>query len=123
MLIGELADRTGVSERRLRYYERVGLLVPRRQANGYRDYDAAAERTVVQIRALLAAGLPTRLIHRVLPCALEDGSLQPCPGVLNALRGRLNRIDQQVTELTRAQYALRQAIAVAEHRATQRNAH
>lgn len=39
VLIGELAERTGTSERLLRYYDRVGLLRPERRPNGYRFYD------------------------------------------------------------------------------------
>ena len=38
MHIGELSVRTGVSRRALRYYEEQGLLLPQRQANGYRSY-------------------------------------------------------------------------------------
>lgn len=38
MRIGELARRTGVSERMLRYYEQEGLLRPARTTSGYRDY-------------------------------------------------------------------------------------
>lgn len=115
MLIGQLAHRTGTSERRLRYYERVGLLTSRRRANGYRDYDAAAEHTVGQVRALLAAGLSTQLIRQVLPCARGDGSLRPCPGVLDKLNAQLSRIEQRADELARARRALQRAIAVAEH--------
>jgi len=112
MLIGQLAKRTGTSERLLRYYERVGLLTSRRQANGYRDYDAAAEQTVAQIRALLAAGLSTNLIKQVLPCAHADGSLRACPGVLDKLHTQLARLDQRAGELAEARHTLRQAIAV-----------
>jgi DNA-binding transcriptional MerR regulator len=116
MLIGQLAKRTGTSERQLRYYERVGLLTSRRQANGYRDYDdVAAEQTVTQIRALLAAGLSTHLIRQVLPCALADGSLRPCPGVLDKLHTQLTRLEQRAIELAQARRTLQQAIAVAEH--------
>jgi len=39
MRIGELATRTGVPTRMLRYYEEQGLITPRRLANGYREYD------------------------------------------------------------------------------------
>lgn len=114
MLIGQLARRTGTSERRLRYYERVGLLTPRRQVNGYRDYDDGAEQTVAQVRALLAAGLPTQVIRQVLPCALADGSLRPCPGVVDTLRTQLARLDQRADELAQARQTLQRAIALAE---------
>jgi DNA-binding transcriptional MerR regulator len=36
MLIGELAERAGVSARALRHYEDRELLVPDRDVNGYR---------------------------------------------------------------------------------------
>lgn len=58
MLIGELSRRTEVSERLLRYYERVELIRSERRANGYRDYAEETVETVRQIRALLAAGFP-----------------------------------------------------------------
>ncbi|MEU8781789.1 MerR family DNA-binding transcriptional regulator [Streptomyces sp. NPDC048637] len=37
MLIGELSRRAGVSERLLRYYERMELIHSERRANGYRE--------------------------------------------------------------------------------------
>jgi len=38
MNIGEAARRAGVPVRTMHYYEDIGLVVPARQANGYRDY-------------------------------------------------------------------------------------
>lgn len=114
MLIGQLARRTGTSERLLRYYERVGLLASSRLANGYRDYDGAAEQTVRQIRALLTAGLSTTAIRQVLPCALADGSLRACPGVLDTLRARLADLDRRAADLAQARQTLRRAIAATE---------
>lgn len=73
MRIGELAGRTGVPPRLLRYYEEQGLLSPERAANGYRDYPEALVDRVTQIRGLLDAGLPTKIIKQVLPY-LDD----PC---------------------------------------------
>lgn len=113
-MIGQLAELTGTSERLIRYYERVGLLTPGRRANGYREYDDDAEHTVQQIRALLAAGLPTSLIGQVLPCALADGTLRPCPGVLAKLQAQLAHLDQRAHELALARQTLRRAIAVTE---------
>ncbi len=67
MRIGELAERTGVPPRLLRYYEEQGLLSPDRAANGYRDYPETLVDRVTQIRGLLDAGLPTKIIKQVLP--------------------------------------------------------
>ncbi|WAL65003.1 MerR family transcriptional regulator [Amycolatopsis cynarae] len=116
MLIGELARRTATSERLLRHYERTGLLTARRRENGYRDYDEDAEARVRQIRALLAAGLPTRVIRQVLPCAYPDGSLDACPGTLDTLRERLDVLDRQAAELDTARDLLRRTIATTEAR-------
>jgi MerR family transcriptional regulator, copper efflux regulator len=38
LTVGEAAGRTGWSPRMLRYLERMGLVVPRRTAGGYRRY-------------------------------------------------------------------------------------
>lgn len=68
MRIGELAQRTGTSRRLLRYYEEQGLITPGRSANGYREYGEVFVDRIAQIRGLLDAGLPTRIIKQVLPC-------------------------------------------------------
>ncbi|GAA1669439.1 MerR family transcriptional regulator [Fodinicola feengrottensis] len=118
MLIGELARRTNTSERLLRYYERVGLLSSDRLANGYRDYADDAERVVGQIRSLLAAGLPTRVIRHIIPCAREDGSLAACPGVLDRMRSQLEQLDQRADELAVARETLVRAIRTTETHVT-----
>ena len=41
MKIGEFSRQCGVSVRMLRFYETAGLLMPRRTAQGWREYDAA----------------------------------------------------------------------------------
>ncbi len=68
MRIGQLSERTGTSRRLLRYYEEQELVTSSRSANGYRDYDEACVDRVRQIRGLLDAGLPTRIIKQILPC-------------------------------------------------------
>jgi DNA-binding transcriptional MerR regulator len=67
MYIGELATRTGVPPRLLRYYEEQGLLQTRRDFKGYRLYSDDDVETVNTIRCLLSAGVPTRLISLLLP--------------------------------------------------------
>jgi DNA-binding transcriptional MerR regulator len=111
VLIGELSRRTGVSERLLRYYERQGLIGSQRRANGYRDYDDGTVATVARIRSFLAAGLPTRIIRQVLPCAAGTSELRPCPGVLNALQEQLTVLDRRAAELAEARELLSRTIA------------
>jgi DNA-binding transcriptional MerR regulator len=74
MRIGQLSERTGTSRRLLRYYEERGLITSSRCANGYREYDEASVDRVLQIRGLLDAGLPTRIIKQILPC-LTTGAI------------------------------------------------
>jgi Cu(I)-responsive transcriptional regulator len=38
MNIGEAAAASGLPAKTIRYYEEIGLVVPRRASNGYRDY-------------------------------------------------------------------------------------
>lgn len=68
MRIGELASATNTSVRLLRYYEERQLIVSTREPNGYRTYDDRFVDRVLQIRGLLDAGLPTRIIKQILPC-------------------------------------------------------
>jgi DNA-binding transcriptional MerR regulator len=68
MRIGELAERTGVHRRLLRYYEEQQLITPSRALNGYREYNESHVHVVLQIKGLLDAGLPTRIIQQLLPC-------------------------------------------------------
>ncbi|ELS51516.1 MerR family transcriptional regulator [Streptomyces viridochromogenes] len=115
MLIGELSRRTGVHPHQLRYYEDQKLLTPARGANGYRVYGADAVVTVVQIRRLLDAGLSTRDIAYLLPCATgTTPELEACPELLDALRERLRGLDEQIDTLSRTRRALRRYIAATE---------
>ncbi|MCX5243233.1 MerR family transcriptional regulator [Streptomyces prunicolor] len=116
VLIGELAERTGTNERLLRHYERAGLLRPERLPNGCRTYADSDTAAVLRIRALLAAGLPTRVIRQVLPCTTDEAAVQPCPGVLDALRAQLSALDRRATELAAAREVLSDTIAATEAR-------
>jgi DNA-binding transcriptional MerR regulator len=88
--IGELARRTGVTTRTLRYYEEQGLLSPERESNGYRSYPESATLRVEQVRDLLAAGLSSRVIRVVVPCFEGSGP---------QLRAQVN--DELATNLAR----------------------
>jgi DNA-binding transcriptional MerR regulator len=103
--IGELARRTGVGVRLLRYYEEQGLLTSQRSDGGHRQYATDAPITVARIRTLLAAGLPTKVIRDLMPCFSGDGSnLDAC--VLDHLRTQLAELDTRVADLLQARTSL-----------------
>ncbi|MFJ4190195.1 MerR family transcriptional regulator [Kitasatospora sp. NPDC089509] len=114
MRIGELARLTGVSARLLRYYEEQGLLQPARTPAGYREYQEEDTVRVWQIRSLLAAGLPTRIIVELLPCATGPVPvLEACPNLLATLRGELADLDARIEDLTRSRRVLSHYLATA----------
>ncbi|MEU0532043.1 MerR family transcriptional regulator [Amycolatopsis tolypomycina] len=105
MKIGELARLTGVSPRLLRYYEEQGLLTSQRAGRGHRRYAEDAPAIVGDIRALLAAGLPTVVIREVLPCVEGPGlELEHCAAPV--LREQLRGIDRRIATLQSARTAL-----------------
>ncbi|MEU2086299.1 MerR family transcriptional regulator [Streptomyces albus] len=110
MRIAEAAQRTGTTPRLLRYYEQQGLLVPGRSGNGYREYDEGALGRIVQIRDLLRAGLPTRLIKQVLPCIpTPHGSIRfsgLTPQMVALLEAEQARLTERIECLTRNRDAI-----------------
>ena len=108
MRIGDLASRTGLSTRALRYYEEQGLLTPKRQSSGYREYTGSDVETVRRIRVLLAAGLNTTMIHEILLCIAEDGGVAElfCPELRDDLLAQHDRISRQIAELDQARTML-----------------
>jgi DNA-binding transcriptional MerR regulator len=119
MRIGELAARTGVSERSLRYYEQQGLLAPDRTPGGQREYPARAVDRVIRIQELFAAGLHSKTIARLLPCMRDtDGgpSTIATPQLVDDLVAERARIDRMMTELASSREVLDDVIKAAEER-------
>ena len=123
MRIGELAERTGISARMLRYYEEQQLLCPERGQNGYRDYDEAHIERAETIRCFLDAGVPARALKPLLTHLeqLSSTSLGEHPvverlpaesgvGGVDDLRARLarerDRLDERIRALQRNRDAL-----------------
>lgn len=113
MRIGQLARRTGVSERSLRYYEEQGLLRPARTAAGYRVFVESDVDAVRHIQMLLAAGLNTKFIREVLPCMVDtgDGLAPGCPQLLPHLQKERDRITHAIDGLATARGLLDTVIA------------
>ncbi|MFJ8790543.1 MerR family transcriptional regulator [Streptomyces sp. NPDC102462] len=110
MRIGELAARTGVSVRALRYYEEQDLLVAERSTSGQRHYPESAIDQVRLIQQLYAAGLSSRTIVELMPYVVDG---QATPALLKRLAAEREQADRRISELTRTRDRLDSIITAA----------
>ena len=98
MLIGELARRTGVNPKTIRYYEEVGLL-PRaaRLPSGYRQYTEEDVERLDFVRNAKALGVTLEEIKEVL--AFRDRGVAPCPYVMKLLGAKMKEIQGRMRGL------------------------
>ncbi|KGC03114.1 MerR family transcriptional regulator [Burkholderia multivorans] len=98
MKIGELAERTGLTPSRIRFYERIGLLTAvGRQPNGYRVYSPDAVVLLGLVATAQKAGFSLDEIRMLLPPDLgqwQRGAL------LEALRDKVRDIEAMQIKLT-----------------------
>jgi DNA-binding transcriptional MerR regulator len=97
MKIGELASATGLSRDTLRFYEKRGLLLPRRRGNGYRDYPPEAVQWLCYLRSAQQLGFTLAEIEAGMPllAAPEDSAQE----LREAMRGKLADIDARIAAL------------------------
>jgi len=116
MRIGELARRSGVSERSLRYYEAQGLLRAERTPGGHRAYGEWAVDRVVRIQTLYAAGPNSKKIAQLLPCIRDADGLPnevATPVLVHELTAERDRINRMITDLVRSREVLDEVIDTA----------
>lgn len=107
MQIKELAERAGVTESAIRYYESIALLPePARLANGYREY---REQDLERLRFVAGArfldfGLDD--IAEIL--ALRERGEAPCRVVLNLLQEKEEEITRRIEELKQLKMELQE---------------
>ncbi|MGW5778673.1 MerR family transcriptional regulator [Streptomyces sp. NPDC003863] len=121
MRIGELSERTGTPRRLLRYYEEQNLIVADRLPNGYRVYDESNVDRVMQIRGLLDAGLPTRIIKQILPCLDKPRIIHfpdATPEMLATLENERDRMTDRIRCLTRNRDAVEEYLDVVREKLT-----
>jgi DNA-binding transcriptional MerR regulator len=112
MRIGEVAHRSGVSTRALRYYEEQGLLASERTHGGQRTYPESAVERVRLIQQFFTAGLPSRTILLLLPC-VDTGNASP--EAFELLAAERDRITAAMADLAAARDALDRMIDIANH--------
>ncbi|MFE5563405.1 MerR family transcriptional regulator [Amycolatopsis japonica] len=110
MRIGNLASRTGVSVRSLRYYEQQGLLASTRSTSGQRYYTDDKVVRVELIQRLYTAGLSSRTIAEMLPC-LDTPTADNSAAALKRLAQERDRLTEHIAGLVHTRDVLDELIA------------
>ena len=104
MNIGEAEKQSGLPAKTIRYYEDIGLVQPRRAANGYRDY---AEQDLHQLRFLQRArGLGFSVNDCRLLLSLYQDTDRASADVKAIAEAHLSEIDRKLAELQTLRGAL-----------------
>lgn len=113
--IGELARRTGLTTKAIRYYESIGVLpLSPRGTNGYRCYSQADVNRLNLLRRLRLLGISLAEAKSLLTATLDA----PCREVQHELshlvNARLVALDQEIAEL----HQLREELASCQQQLT-----
>lgn len=108
MLIGEVAQRCGVSARMLRHYDRLGLVTPTgRTSGGYREYSADDVRRLFHVEGLRTLGLTLDEVKD----ALAEPDFTPDALITEVMSRTRERIAAEQAVLTRLERVQRSAPA------------
>jgi len=111
--IGQLARETHIPATTLRYYERIGLLLPDGRSQGnYRQYCQESLRRLEFIRAAQSTGFTLDDIRALL--GAQHGKPPSCRDVQGLIKDRLAEIDQRLSGLKHMQKLLRSSLAKCE---------
>ncbi|WP_109473745.1 MerR family transcriptional regulator [Ornithinimicrobium cavernae] len=124
MRIGDVARRTQVPPRLIRYYEQQGLLEADRMSNGYRSYREEHVDRIQRVAGLVQAGLPTRLVKVLIEAEDAAAHDEPtCPQeTAELLAAELVPIEERIACLTRSRDTIRDYLQRTNHEAELRRA-
>lgn len=108
LTIGQIARRTGVPAKTIRFYEEIGLLPePSRGPNSYRRYRLADLNRLLLLRRIRLLGLPLSSAKPLLIGASDARCGDVQRQLLSLVEQRLSAIDQEIAEL----HTLRETVA------------
>ena len=108
MNIGNAAVRSGLPPKTIRYYEDIGLVRPRRSANGYRDFGDADLHKLVFLARARSLGFSIEDCRALL--ALYEDRRRTSADVKRVAEEHLARIDRKLAELDSMRQALGQLV-------------
>lgn len=106
MNISQASEATGLPAKTIRYYEDIQLVMPHRQANGYRVFQRSDVHKLAFLARARSLGFPVESCRSLL--ALYDDQSRASADVREIASAHLAEIDQKLAELT----AMRDTLAV-----------
>ena len=97
MNVGRAAEQAGLPVKTVHYYEEIGLVVPPRRANGYRDYGETDVRKLQFLQRSRSLGFSIEDCRALL--ALYEDRGRASADVKAIARAHLERIEQKIAEL------------------------
>lgn len=102
MKIGEIAKITGVSARSLRYYEKLGILIPARTSNNYRVYSQEHLDIIKKAQIFISAGISLHKVKYLIPCSFYEDRVPMCLELENILTSELEELDRKIESLKKS---------------------
>ena len=94
MSIKQTAELAGITVRTLQYYDKMGILKPRVESNGYRKYDEDSIKKLQQILFFTELGFPLQQIKKIMQSENYDekNAMMNQKEMLILKRDRLNKL-------------------------------
>lgn len=110
MTIGDLADRTGVRPKTIRFYEAKGLVpAPRRSSAGYRLYSSPDVQRLRLIRAARSLGLSIAEVRELMAVARHENCVSFQGELARLIVAKLERVEESIQQLTELKKELQAA--------------
>ncbi|MFY0691277.1 MAG: Cu(I)-responsive transcriptional regulator [Paracoccaceae bacterium] len=97
MNIGEVAEKTAIPAKTIRYYEEIGLVTPPRDANGYRSFRETDMHKLAFLGRARALGFTIEDCRNLL--ALWEDQDRASADVREIAREHLAQIEQKIADL------------------------
>lgn len=97
MNIGDVADRSGLPPKTIRYYEDIGLVTPKRAANGYRSFRDSDLHKLTFLGHARSLGFSIEDCRALL--ALYEDETRASSDVKRIAKDHLARIDKKIADL------------------------
>ncbi|WP_439156173.1 Cu(I)-responsive transcriptional regulator [Yoonia sp.] len=98
MNIGQVAEQTGLPAKTIRYYEDIGLVTPKREANGYRVFTQTDAHKLAFLARARALGFSIEDCRNLL--ALWEDRSRESADVRAIAKQHLAEIEEKITGLT-----------------------